>query len=201
MKKVLLLALAAFIFASCSKTLNEKAADIIKEKIIVETGDTYTPIKTLVDSAYSPMDNPELYKLFDKYMKGSEDVKKHITALTEKGNILGRYTDRYSEEVTEEMEPIVKSIENSISIMENMDRMLDMEKQFVGYKVVHTYKNMENGKEVEHQNIYMFDKEMSTIVYQMPYKEYVFANMQMIEAKETLKTKIESFRKILEEVN
>lgn len=195
MRKLLILAVASIMLASCSQSLTDKAQNLIAEDIesSVVASDTYEVIETKVDSAYAPLENPELYKLFDKYVKSYNEIREHNEMVADMQFKMGKFTDMYSDELIARLSPIVKSLENTVSIMENMDRMMDMPEDFVGYKAIHTYTTNENGKNVEHKDVYLFNKDMSSIEFKIAYKNYVFVNEELHKMKSNIKETIENY--------
>ena len=64
MKKVIYLALIAIVLASCEKTPQQKAEELVEETVkkVLFKPDTYDPIETKLDSIVSPYNDPDFYK-------------------------------------------------------------------------------------------------------------------------------------------
>ena len=64
MRRILLGALLVTLFASCSKSLEDKANTLIEEDIkkTLYHPETYDPAETQVDSAFTPFDDPVFYE-------------------------------------------------------------------------------------------------------------------------------------------
>ena len=91
MKKVLFGAMLIAMFASCNKSLEEKANVLIEKNIkkMVYHPESYDPTETRIDSAFTPFDDPDfyektmqLYKLgmaIDEYDKNMKDAKSSMS--------------------------------------------------------------------------------------------------------------------------
>ena len=197
MKKLFisLFALSSF-FTSCNKSVEQQAQSLIKDNMSESVA--YEAIETRVDSAYAPLENPELYKLFDKYVKATNDLMVHHRMITEMQTKMGKFTDMYSDSLIAKLNPIISSLEGYVSLMENMDRMMDMPREFVGYKVVHRYKVNIGGKDIEQKDMVMFNKDMSSIEHQMRYSNYEFVCAEIEKMKSNMKSTIETYRTTIE---
>ena len=77
MKQSLLLLIGIAFFASCSKSLEDKAEVLIKKELMksLYKPDTYNPIETSIDSAFSPRDNPALFDKLQELMSIAKDIE------------------------------------------------------------------------------------------------------------------------------
>lgn len=64
MRKVMISCAVLMFFASCSQSPEDKANVLIKEsmKKTLYHAETYDPVETVVDSAFTPFDDPAFYK-------------------------------------------------------------------------------------------------------------------------------------------
>ena len=64
MKKVMLFVAALMTLVACSQSPEDKAKVLIKEsmKKTLYHAETYDPVETVVDSAFTPFDDPAFYE-------------------------------------------------------------------------------------------------------------------------------------------
>ena len=172
MKKILLFIALLGIFAACSTTLEQKAETLLENEIkaSLDKPDTYKAIKTEVDSAYSPQDDAELFRLLSEIAELNQQLNLTVGSVVMTGDIKDK----------------IKSKTERVAFL------LMQKKEFVGYKVRHTFSAENNlGEVVEEQNIYLLNMDMGKVVFSMKPEDYA----QLQDAIERLK---EKFRKRLE---
>ncbi len=76
MKKILLLFSIALIFCSCSKSPEDKANELIKAELrkSLYKPDSYKPIETKLDSAFTPYDNPALFEKMEELVGMGDEL-------------------------------------------------------------------------------------------------------------------------------
>lgn len=200
MKKLLLLAIGGLIYVSCNNSADDKAESNIKNYIAENTvnSESYKVVETKVDSIYAPMESPELYKLFDKYVMAANKLRDHQEMITEMQTKMGKFTDMYSDSLITKLNPIIKSLEDYVAIMENMERMMNAESKFIGYKAVQTYTMEENGKDVKHTDVFMFNNDLSSVLHQMRKEDYIFVSEHLKKMKQNIHSQIEANRSTIE---
>lgn len=189
MKKVLFGAMLIAMFASCNKSLEEKANVLIEKNIkkMVYHPESYDPTETRIDSAFTPFDDPDfyektmqLYKLgmaIDEYDKNMKDAKSSMSIWS------GPYQSSFGRnEYQEAKEEYTKNAKNKKSteekarkLADELKSMLDKEKVFIGFKVQHRFRiNNNAGQTTFGEMEFLFDKNMSEIFasYDMDSEEY-----------------------------
>lgn len=147
MKRVLLGAMLVTLFVSCGKSPEEKANALIEKEVkkALYHPETYDPVETRIDSAFTPFDDPAFYeKTVQLYKLGMSVDKKE--------------TDIKVKKLTDELKTII-----------------DEEPQFIGFKARHRYRANNNvGKTVFGEMEFLFDKNVNKIlaIYDMGDFEY-----------------------------
>ena len=160
-------------FASCSKSLEDKANTLIEEDIkkTLYHPETYDPAETQVDSAFTPFDDPVFYEKtiqlckigmsIDEYDRKMKSAKSSMSIWS------GPYQSAYSKNEYQEAKD--EYDENELKTM------LDKEQLFIGFKARHRFRANNNaGQIVFGEMKYLFDKDMNKIVasYDMDDDEY-----------------------------
>lgn len=189
MKKVLFGAMLIAMFASCNKSLEDKA-NVLIEKAIKKMAyhpESYDPTETRVDSAFTPFDDPDfyektiqLYKLgmaIDEYDKNMKDAKSSMSIWS--GPYQSSFGRNEYQEAKEEYTKNAKNKKNAEAktrkLADELKSMLDKEKVFIGFKVQHRFRvNNNAGQTTFGEMEFLFDKNMSEIFasYDMDSEEY-----------------------------
>lgn len=189
MKKVLFGAMLIAMFASCNKSLEEKANVLIEKNIkkMAYHPESYDPTETRVDSAFTPFDDPDfyektiqLYKLgmaIDEYDKNMKDAKSSMSIWS--GPYQSSFGRNEYQEAKEEYTKNAKNKKNAEAktrkLADELKSMLDKEKVFIGFKVQHRFRvNNNAGQTTFGEMEFLFDKNMSEIFasYDMDSEEY-----------------------------
>ncbi len=190
MKRILLSGVMFIaLFASCNKSPEDKANALIKEDIkkILYHPETYAPAETLVDSAFTPFDDPEFYEktallcklgmAIDEYNSNMKSAKSSMSIWS--GPYQGAFgRNEYQEakkEYNENAEKKKKAERKAKKLGEELKAMLEKEQQFIGFKAQHRYRANNNaGQTVFGEMECLFDKDMSEIIasYDMNGEEY-----------------------------
>ncbi len=189
MKKLLLGAVLCVLFVSCGTSPEDKASALIKEDLIkvLYHAETYDPVETQVDSAFTPFDSPEfyektvqLYKLgvaMDKYDRKMKHAKSSMSIWS--GPYQSSFGRNEYQEAKNEYDESAKNMRNAEEkakkLAEELKVMLEKEQQFIGYKAWHRYRANNNaGQTIFGEMEYIFDKDISRIVaaYDMDGNEY-----------------------------
>lgn len=191
MNKIFLLSGIVFIalFVSCNNSPKDKANVLIKEdmKKVLYHADTYDPVETQVDSAFTPFDDPIFYEKtlqlcklgmsIDKYDRKMKSAKSSMSIWS--GPYQSTYGKNNYQEAKEEYEENAqnkKKAEKKVQkLVDELKAMINKEQQFIGFKARHRYRANNNaGQTVFGEMKYLFDKDMSKIVasYDMDDDEY-----------------------------
>lgn len=153
MKKLFFLMVTAMVVLACSQSPEQKAEALIKESLkkTLINPETYKPVETKVDSAFSPKDSPELFKLLCEAL----DLYKRYEDLNDKAQRKKSYmllqSDSYTAFGRNEYETGKAEYEKYSAESEKVNKMwrkrlyevfdlLESEKKFIGYKVYHNYR-------------------------------------------------------------
>lgn len=189
MKKVLFGAMLIAMFASCNKSLEDKANVLIEKAIkkMMYHPESYDPTETRIDSAFTPFDDPDfyektmqLYKLgmaIDEYDKNMKDAKSSMSIWS--GPYQSSFGRNEYQEAKEEYTKNAKNKKNAEAktrkLADELKSMLDKEKVFIGFKVQHRFRvNNNAGQTTFGEMEFLFDKNMSEIFasYDMDSEEY-----------------------------
>ena len=183
MRRILLGALLVTLFASCSKSLEDKANTLIEEDIkkTLYHPETYDPAETQVDSAFTPFDNTiELCKIgmsIDEYDRKMKSAKSSMSIWS--GPYQSAYSKNEYQEAKDEYDENAQNKKNAEKkakkLADELKTMLDKEQLFIGFKARHRFRANNNaGQIVFGEMKYLFDKDMNKIVasYDMDDDEY-----------------------------
>ncbi len=189
MKRGLLGILLATLFVSCDKSPEEKATTLIEEDIkkVLYHPETYDPVETQIDSAFTPFDDPVFYEKtvqlcelgmsIDEYDRNMKEAKSSMSIWS--GPYQTAFAKNEYQEAKDEYdenERNKKSLEIKAQKLANeLKAMLEKEQQFIGFKARHRYRANNNAGQARFGEIeYLFDKNMSGIVasYNMDSEEY-----------------------------
>lgn len=201
MKKLLLFIIVAIITAACTQTPEQKAEAFIKEEVkkTLYKPDTYDPIETKVDSAYSPYDDPNFYKEFLELIElGNEYESKEFKIKAAKSDMSfygGSFRDGFfkneymeaKERYEEGCAELEKIREKGREKCRGIAPKLQSKPEFVGLKVYHSYRaNTNDGNTVISNYIIIVDKEIQNILFVLTLEEY----NKYIESVQQLKEKL-----------
>lgn len=189
MNKVLFGTVLCVLFASCSKSQEDKANALIKEDIkkVLYHAETYDPVETQVDSAFTPFDDPVFYEktaqlcklgmTMDEYDKKMKNAKSSMSIWSGPyQSAFGRNAYQEAKNEYDESAKKIKNIEKKLAeLADELKVMLNKEQQFIGFKARHRYRANNNaGQTVFGEMEYMFDKDISRIItaYDMEDNEY-----------------------------
>lgn len=193
MNKVLLGTMFIALFVSCGKSPEEKVNVLITESIkkSLYHPDTYSPVETVVDSAFLPFDAPEFYDktlqlcklgmVIDKYDKEAKRKKDDIEFHRDMLNIMYSHSSKESlnqaqEDYDNAISQKTKAENNAKKLAEELKAMIDEEQKFIGFKARHRYRANNNaGQTVFGKTEFLFDKDMTEIIaaYDMDDEEYM----------------------------
>ncbi|MBR1793002.1 MAG: hypothetical protein IJ764_05115 [Bacteroidales bacterium] len=183
MKKVMLFVAALMTFIACSQSPEDKANALIKEsmKKTLYRAETYDPVETVVDSAFTPFDDPAFYEKtvmlcnlsmdVDKYERMAKSEKREIALYQDMLRIMYSNSDKESlnqaqENYKDYLAKKSEAEESCKKLAEQLMAELQKEPRFIGFKAIHRYRAQNNGGQtVFGETKFLFDKDMSQIVY------------------------------------
>ena len=171
---------------SCSRSPEDKANKLIEEdlKKVLYVPESYDPVETKVDSAFTPFDDPvfvdktmqllDLATSIEEYDNNIKEAKSSMSLWDNMGSAFSR--NEYQEakdEYDENTQNRTEAISKAKKLGEELKKMMDKERMFIGYKVQHRYRADNNaGNTLFGEKIYLFDKNMNQIVASYNYEEY-----------------------------
>ena len=188
MRTYTLVLLSVLCLLSCNISKEDKAKSLIAEEVkkTLISPDSYDPIETKIDSAFSPIDDPhliaycmevgELAKKLLPYIKQQEIAKTTMSIWSDSYSTYARNEYNKAKKEYEEATEILKndSIKN-IKKFEEVAKKIDKEKHFVGYKAIHSYRFKNNSQEIRIDEAIVFlDKDMQKIRAMMPKESYAY---------------------------
>lgn len=192
MKKNLLFIAALFILISCSQSLQERVDTLIEIELkkSLYHPDTYDPAETIVDSAFTPFDDPFFYeKTINLYKLGIEMEDYEYKIKNEKSD-MAHYKDMlqimYSNSNKESYDQAKENYEKYLiekeeteqkieKLVDELKSELGKEPEFIGFKAKHRYRAQNNGGQtVFGEAKFLFDKDITKIIsaYDMDGEEY-----------------------------
>lgn len=189
MKKVLLIVTAVMLLASCAKSPEQKAEILIKEQLqkSLYHPDTYAPSGTQMDSAFAPFDDPTFYEKTLKLAKltiaanqfGEEANQAKSSMAIWAGpyqSAFGRQSYREEKAKYEKaMENMEKAKKEATPLAEELKKLSQGEKKFIGFKAIHSYRANNNaGQTVGGKAEFIFDPDVTNVlaVYDMDGEEF-----------------------------
>ncbi|MBO6118586.1 MAG: membrane lipoprotein lipid attachment site-containing protein [Bacteroidales bacterium] len=200
MKKIVLLVAAALMLSACSKSPEEKANVLIKEHLqkTLYHPDKYDPAETVIDSAFSPADDPEFHqKLFDAYKLSvqiseiEDQIKKaKATMSIYQNNPFGDgYIRNQYDQAKEEYESLLAQQEKlqekgakMKAEFDSMGKKFKKEgKKFIGFKASHKFRCQNNAGQTLFGNYYyLFDKDITQILESLDIDGDEYKTLQMM---------------------
>lgn len=185
MKRQFFLLLVACLCVACTPTPQQKAEKVIGTKLAqtLVRAESYTPLETSVDSAFSPVDNPAFYRFVKKIAAFGgraeqleqemneakaviDQAQKRPSALT-----MGEYADAKAlyDRAEAEIAQMTKEIKQD---EQDMMPILEKGEYFMGYLVKHRYEAADStGTTATHEDYFLLDKEMTRVIESWPVQE------------------------------
>lgn len=201
MKKILYLALVAVIMVACGQSQEKKAEALIKKSLIktLYKPETYKPVETIVDSAFTPYDDPEFFEELAELGKlNSEYEELESKAKHAKSSMSiwsGPYQTSYSRNEYQEAKADYEEANAKIEKLnakgrkqyERVANMLQESRKFIGYKATHNYRADNNaGNTLIGNTIFFIDKNFEEVTYSMEIEEYNKVQEAISKFKELL---------------
>lgn len=144
------------LFLSCAKSPKDAVNVLVEDQVKKDCyhPETYEPVMTRVDSAFTPFDDPEFYDKTEQLIRLRNFVD--FSFINCNGDI--KKAKKQMNKITEELKA-----------------MLGMERRFIGFKAQHRFRCEDNsGQTVFGDVMLLLDKDMSQIImkYDMNSSEY-----------------------------
>jgi hypothetical protein len=196
MKKLLIMSIIAVFVAACSQSPEQKAEVLIKDSLkkSLYKPDTYKPVDTKVDSAFTPYDDPKVMEEVNNFMTLTKDAMSLEDDMKDNKSRMaiwsGPYMSAYSKneynEAKEKYESNSKAFDKQLEkikeSMQKLSSMLNGKKDFIGYKVTHNYRADNNaGSTLIGNTVFIIDKDFKEVLYSMELDEYNDMIKELIE--------------------
>lgn len=187
MKKLLFLVIVIAVFASCNNSPESKANDLIKEEMkkTLYHVESYDPVETIVDSAFSPKDDPELIGLLRDLSELSRDLENYESkAKRAKSSMAiwsGPYQSEYDrvqynekkDEYDEASAKADKIKEKGRKLYANIYSKLKAQPKFIGFKAIHRYRAQNNaGQTVFGNTAFIIDDKFEKVLFSCEEEDY-----------------------------
>lgn len=188
---------------SCNNSPIDKANTLIKEECLKNLlkADSYDPVETKIDSAFTPYDSPtfhekvmELAKLNQAIQEYDEKAKQAKSSMTIWEHPYDAYSRNQYQEDKEEYEEYTEKrnlAEKRVQKIANgIKDMMQKEPEFIGFKAIHRFRANNNaGQTLMGNTYYLFDKDLSQIIvsYDMDSEDFLMIQQiiqQIIDEKE-----------------
>lgn len=198
MKKLFFLSLA-ILAISCTQSPQKKAEALIKDAVqkTLVLPDTYQPVETQLDSAFTPYHDPEFVNICLDICKKSVELDQYDTQIKRaKSNMAiwsGPYMSSFSKEqyrqAKEEYEAAQKKYDTLMEYIEKKSLILrdklEKEPEFIGCRVHHTYRANNNaGNTLLAEKYFLLDADITTIIAQWDGEEIDLYNAFLKQAQE-----------------
>lgn len=179
MKKLFFLPALLLLLSGCSFSPEKKASSLIKESMqkTLIFPESYDPIETKLDSAFSPQNDPDFIQLvFDLNSKSLEyeGLQAQIASAEREMSIWDTpYSSSYSKTQYKQAKEKFESLNSQLTQLESrlqkmgatVSEQLYKKKEFTGFIAKHSYRAKNNAGDIMIGNDYfLFDKDLATIV-------------------------------------
>lgn len=192
MKKNLMFIVVLCALISCTQSPQEKANALIEINLkkSLYHPESYNPAETIVDSAFTPFDDPYFYEKTVDLCKLGVEIEEYELKIKDEKSDMALYKDllgimysnsdkeRY-DQAKENYEKYLaaknKAEQKIVQLVEELKKDLEKESQFIGFKAKHRYRAQTNGGQIVFGEVkFLFDKEITKIVsaYDMDGDEY-----------------------------
>lgn len=195
---------ASIVMTSCTKTLEQKAEALVHDRVksFLILPDSYDPVETTVDSAFTPFDDPVFYTKCAKWAENANRISEYQKEAKDAKDDMSIWSDSYSRlginrhnEAKEKYEEASSKLQKAEELADNM--LLEIyaymckEKEFIGFKAKHRYRASSNSGIVSFGAMeFLIDKDMTKIIeqYDMDSDEYKAVQYIYDFVKEGFKT-------------
>ena len=146
MKKSIGLAIAAMLLGACSQTPKDRVEEMLEKavKTTLYDPDSYVAQETVLDSAFAPLDSPEL---LDKVEKIQNDKNEMVTLQSQLDSLFRTKVEKAEvTKLTDKMESLSATIQKeSIDLIQ----FLQSPRKFIGFRAFHTYRGKIHSEDLE----------------------------------------------------
>ena len=175
---ILALSIATLI-ASCSPSPQKKAEALIKEAIqkTLVLPDTYEPVETVLDSAFSPRHNPDVIDLvFDIYKKSVEMDRLDSQMKSAKSSMAiwkSSYMSSFARQQYNEAKDNYDSAKKQYDLLSSqieksakkIQEIAEKGSEFIGVRAHHTYRAQNNaGNVLLDEEYFLLDKDITQVI-------------------------------------
>ncbi len=174
MKKILFSIAFIGVVLACSTTPERSIQPLIEGAVMgaLDKPASYQPIQTEIDSAFSPQDDADLFRLLSEIA----DLNQELSLTIGKGSVV--LTGDVKEKIKDKTEKVAQ--------------ILQRKKTFIGYKVTHTFSAENNlGENVKESNIYLVNKDVSKILFSMTPEDYAQLQQAIVTLQEKFQKRLE----------
>ena len=187
MKRFIFIFSVALLFVSCGQSPEDKANALIKAELrkTLFKPDTYKPIETKLDSAFSPFDDHNLYEKITELAKMASEIEeldyKMKHAKSSMSIWSGPYSDAFTrnqyseakEDYNDAQSKYDKLKEKGQAKYQELVDLLAQKPKFIGYKASHNYRADNNeGNTLIGNDVFIMDPEFKEVLYRCDLEEY-----------------------------
>ncbi len=187
MKKILLALLAIATFISCSESPEEKANKLIKEELkkSLYLPESYSPVETKVDSAFSPYSDPEVFNKLIEINKMNEKLEELDEKMkdSEKNmaiwsgpyhSAFGKHSYNEAKEEYDEAKSEFEALqEKGVAKMIDVMKSISEEPKFIGFTAFHNYRaNNNSGQTLIGNQVFLIDDKFEKVLYSFELSDY-----------------------------
>ena len=210
MKKIIFFVVAIIgVFTSCNNSPESKANALIKKDLIKELydPDSYKPVETTVDSAFSPYDDPVLFEKVLDFVDIGNEIESNLSDQKHAKSSMSLWSDPYQtaygnnryNEAKSDYNKATKDLEKAIvkvqKIIQEISEMLNKETKFIGWKATHNYRADDGeGKTIIGNTIYIIDENYEKILFSYEKDEYELFQEAIDELKERIEDNGQPFK-------
>lgn len=189
MKKLVCLFVGLAIISACTKTPEERAKALIKDKVksILIRPESYDPVETVLDSAFTPLDDPAFYEKVLEFCNRAKEKAQYEEDAKEAQTTMSLWDEPYQtsygrtryNEAKEKYDDATSKLEKTatklVELVLAINTEREKEKRFIGFKAKHRYRASSNTDFVSFGEAeFLFDKDVTKIVmaYDMDEDDY-----------------------------
>lgn len=192
--KSLVFIFVTFFLLSCNLSKEDAAESLIakavKNNLVLP--DSYDPIETKLDSAFSPIDDPELIDICVKTGEIAGDMLQYEHEKETSQSQMAIFASRSSEFERNEYRQAKEKYDNATRMLERYGKeiesmvqskaaKIDTTRKFIGYKATHSYRAKNNaGQVVINKSFFYFDKDIKRITAQLDEDSYAYVTYKQL---------------------
>lgn len=197
---VTIIVIAALALTSCNNSPEKKIGKLIKEEVqtMLYHPESYDPVATEIDSAFSPENDPkaldlilEAMDVFEETMEVAEEMQEIKESMAIYQNPYSAYDKEkyngYKKKYDKGEAKLDKLQEKATEIQTEVTKLENQEPEFIGYTVAHRYRaKANNGNVVMADNYFIVNKEMTEIIASYDDEELEIINhcMEIMNSEE-----------------